>query len=146
MIVKLEENLTQEDIEVLIKYARMNNTVNRLVSLIKSVDSTVKCNSDQREIWVNVSDIYYIESVDKKTFVYCEKSVYGTEYRLYQLMDELELSGFVQISKSCLININVLVSLRPLMNSRMEATLYNGERIAVTRKYVANIKAKLQER
>ena len=146
MIVKLEENLTQEDIEVLIKYARMNHTVNRLVSLIKSVDSTVKCNSDQREIWVNVSDIYYIESVDKKTFVYCEKSVYGTDYRLYQLMDELELSGFVQISKSCLININVLESLRPLMNSRMEATLYNGERIAVTRKYVTNIKAKLQER
>jgi DNA-binding LytR/AlgR family response regulator len=146
MIVKLEENLTQEDIEVLIKYARMNHTVNRLVSLIKSVDSTVKCNSDQRELWVNVSDIYYIESVDKKTFVYCDKSVYGTEYRLYQLMDELEFSGFVQISKSCLININVLESLRPLMNSRMEATLSNGERIAVTRKYVANIKAKLQER
>lgn len=146
MIVKLEENLTQEDIEVLIKYARMNHTVNRLVSLIKSVDSTVKCNSDQRELWVNVSDIYYIESVDKKTFVYCDNSVYGTEYRLYQLMDELEFSGFVQISKSCLININVLESLRPLMNSRMEATLSNGERIAVTRKYVANIKAKLQER
>lgn len=146
MIVKLEENLTQEDIEVLIKYARMNHTVNRLVSLIKSVDSTVKCTLDQREIWINVSDIYYIESVDKKTFVYCEKSVYGTEYRLYQLMDELELSGFVQISKSCLININVLESLRPLMNSRMEVTLSNGERIAVTRKYVANIKAKLQER
>lgn len=146
MIVKLEENLTQEDIEVLIKYARMNHTVNRLVSLIKSIDSTVKCNSDQRELWVNVSDIYYIESVDKKTFVYCDKSVYGTEYRLYQLMDELEFSGFVQISKSCLININVLESLRPLMNSRMEATLSNGERIAVTRKYVANIKAKLQER
>lgn len=143
MIVKLEENLRQEDIEVLIKYSRMNATVKRLVSLVKSIDSTVKCNSEQREIWVNVSDIYYIESVDKKTFVYCEKSVYRTEYRLYQLMDAFEFSSFVQVSKSCLININVLVSIRPLANSRMEATLSNGERINVTRKYVANIKEKL---
>lgn len=145
MIIKLEENLTQENIEVLIKYARMNHTVKKLVSLIKSIDSTVRCHSEQHEIWVNASDIYYIESVDKKTFVYCEKSVYHSEYRLYQLIDKLQFSGFVQISKSCLINIHVLESIRPLINSRLEATLSNGERINVTRKYVANIKAKLQE-
>jgi DNA-binding LytR/AlgR family response regulator len=145
MIIKLEENLTQENIEVLIKYARMNSTVKKLVSLVKSIDSTVRCHSEQCEIWVNASDIYYIESFDKKTFVYCEKSVYYSNYRLYQLIDALQFSGFVQISKSCLININVLESIRPLMNSRMEATLSNGERINVTRKYVADIKAKLQE-
>ena len=145
MIIKLEENLTQENIEVLIKYAQMNHTVKKLVSLVKSIDSTVRCHSEQREIWVNASDIYYIESIDKKTFVYCEKSVYPSDYRLYQLIDALQFSGFVQISKSCLININILESIRPLMNSRLEATLSNGERINVTRKYVADIKAKLQE-
>jgi DNA-binding LytR/AlgR family response regulator len=146
MIIKLEEKLTQKEIEVLIKYARMNNTVKRLISLVKSVECTVKCNLDQREIWVNVSDIYYIESVDKKTFVYCQKDVYRTEYRLYQLIDELGPSGFVQISKACLVNINVLESIRPLLNSRLEATLSNEERIYVTRKYVSAVKAKLQER
>lgn len=146
MIVKLEETLTQGDIEVLIKYARMNHTVERLVSLVKSVESTVKCNFDQTELWVNVSDIYYIESIDKKTFIYCEKSVYRTEYRLYQLLDQLKYLDFVQISKSCILNINMLESIRPLMNSRMEAALTNGERINVTRKYIKDIKAKLQER
>ena len=146
MIIKLEEKLTHQDIEVLIKYARMNNTVKKLISLIKSVEGTVKCNSEQREIWVNASDIYYIESVDKKTFVYCEKEVYRTEFRLYQLIDELAPSGFVQISKACLVNINVLESIRPLLNSRLEATLSNGERINVTRKYVSAVRAKLQER
>ena len=146
MIVKLEENLNKEDIEVLIKYAQMNSTVERVVSLIKSIDSTVKCSLEHREIWVNVSDIYYIESVDKKTFVYCDKSVYRTEYRLYQFLDAFEFPGFVQISKSCLININVLISIRPLANSKMEATLSNGERVNVTRKYVANIKEYLLRR
>ncbi len=146
MIVKLEENLTLKDLEVIIKYAKMNQTVQRIVSLVKSVDQTVKCNLEGREYWVKTSDIYYIESVDKRTFVYCEKSVYRTEFRLYQLMEELTTYDFVQISKSCIININVLESICPLLNSRMEATLSNGEHINVTRKYVAAIKDKLQER
>lgn len=146
MIVKLEENLNQEDIEVLIKYARMNHTVERLVSLISSFHNTIKCNSESCEVMVNASDIYYIESIDKKTFVYCEKSVYRTNYRLYQLMKELDDFHFVQVSKSCILNINVLDRIRPLINSRMEATLCNGERINVTRKYIPNIKSKLQER
>lgn len=146
MIIKLEENLNQKDIEVLIKYAQMNHMVERLVSLISSFHNTIKCNSESCEVMVNVSDIYYIESIDKKTFVYCEKSVYRTNYRLYQLMKELDDSNFVQVSKSCILNINVLDSIRPLINSRMEATLCNGERINVTRKYIPNIKSNLQER
>lgn len=54
-------------------------------------------------------------------------------------------AGFVQISKSCILNINVLDFVRPLLNSRMEATLKNGERLNVSRKYLVNIKSKLQE-
>jgi len=146
MIVKLEKIINQQDIEVLIKYAKMNQTVQRICRLLESAEQTIKCSLESHEMWVNVNDIYYIESVDKKTFVYCEKVVYQTEFRLYQLMEELNSCGFVQISKSCIININVLESIHPLMNSRMEATLSNGECINVTRKYVAGIKAKLQER
>ncbi len=146
MILKLVENLSQGDIEILIKYAKMNQTVKRLETLIKSVSKTVKCSDESSELWVNASDIYYIESVDKRTFVYCEKLVYRTELRLYQLQEKLSDVGFVQVSKSCLMNINVLESIRPLMNSRMEATLSNGECINVTRKFIPSIKEKLQGR
>lgn len=146
MIIKLEENINQEDIEVLIRYARMNKRIKRIVTLLKSVDSTVKCNLDNNEVWVNASDIYYIESVDKRTFVYCEKTVYHTELRLYQVIDELMQIGFVQISKSCILNLNVLESIKPMINSRLEAILKNGERLNVTRKYLTDIRVKLQER
>lgn len=146
MIIKLEENLSQGDIEVLIKYAHMSHTVKRLETLIRSVDQTVKCNMESSDMWVNASDIFYIESVDKRTFVYCEKMVYRSELRLYQLAIELMNAGFVQVSKSCIININMLESIRQLKNSRMEATLSNGEHINVTRKFIPAIRAKLQER
>ncbi len=146
MNIKLEENLSQRDIEVLIKYSQMNQTVKRLEMLIKSVDKTVKCNDENNEILVNASDIFYIESVDKRTFVYCEKLVYRSELRLYQLYDKLSDVGFIQVNKSCIMNINLLESIRPLMNSRMEATLSNGEHINVTRKFIPLIREKLKER
>jgi len=145
MIIKLEQDLTRKDIEVLIKYASMNKDVERITTLLQSADARVKCALDGMEKWVNASDIYYCESVDKRTFVYCEKSVYRTELRLYQLVEDLHRFGFVQISKSCVLNINTLDSIKPLLNSRMEATLTNGERLYVTRKYLSCIKQALQE-
>ncbi|WP_394927251.1 LytTR family DNA-binding domain-containing protein [uncultured Robinsoniella sp.] len=146
MKIKLEEDLSREDIEVLIKYARWNQTVRRIATFIESVDKTVKCTSESSELWVNAGDIFYIESVDKRTFVYCRDSVYRSELRLYQLKEELGDAGFVQVSKACIINLNVLTGIRPLLNSRMEATLSNGEKINITRKYMAAIREKLQER
>lgn len=145
MIVKLEQDLSCKDIEVFIKYASMNKDVERIAMLLQSADTRIKCNLGDSEKLVNASDIYYIESVDKRTFVYCEKSVYRTEFRLYQLAEDLAYSGFVQISKSCVLNISVLDSIKPLLNSRMEATLKNGERLYVMRKYLDNIKQALQK-
>lgn len=146
MMIKLEEDLSREDIEVLIRYAQMNKRVKRIVSLLRSVDNRVKCSLENQEIWLNASSIYYIESVDKKTFVYSEKTVYRTELRLYQLMEELSGAGFVQVNKACILNLNVLESIKPLINSRLEATLTNGERINVTRKYLPEIKRNIEER
>lgn len=145
MIVKLEQDFTKQDIEILMKYPKMNQEVERIVSLLQSAEKRIKCDLHGIEKLLHISDIYYVESVDKKTFVYCEQEVYHTDLRLYQLMAILEKQGFVQISKFCILNLNVLDSFRPLINSRMEAILKNGERLFVTRKYLAKIKQELQK-
>ena len=56
------------------------------------------------------------------------------------LKDKLRAYGFVQISKSCILNINTLESIRPLFNSRMEATLKNGEKVNINRNYLNGVK------
>lgn len=106
------------------------------------VDFSYDCLMDT-DLMINILDIYYIESVDKKTFVYLENTVYRTDFRLYQLKDKLRAYGFVQISKSCILNINTLESIRPLFNSRMEATLKNGEKVNINRNYLNGVKKAL---
>ena len=145
MIIKVEQDLTKKEIEVLIRHHDMHREVERIVSLIQLAEKQIQCNLNGEEKLVNVSDIYYIESVDKKTFVYCENDVYRTELRLYQLLEILSKSSFIQVSKSCILNLNMLDSFRPLLNSRLEALLKNGERIYVTRKYLSMVKQELQK-
>ena len=145
VVVKTWQDETLQEIEVSVGYPEEDREVKRIVSLINSVQKQVRCNSDTKEKMVNASDIYYIESVDKKTFVYLKEEVFRTEKRLFQLKDELESAGFVQISKSCLLNIHIMESIRPLINSRMEAVLSNGERVFVTRKFLKEIRQALQE-
>ncbi|MFA9464864.1 MAG: LytTR family DNA-binding domain-containing protein [Velocimicrobium sp.] len=145
MIIKVEQDVSKNEIEVLIKHNNMKHEVERIVSLIQLAEKQIQCSMHGKEKLVNVSDIYYIESVDKKTFVYCEHEVYRTELRLYQLLNILLKFGFVQVSKSCILNLSMLESFKPLMNSRLEALLKNGERLFVTRKYLVMVKHELQK-
>lgn len=55
-------------------------------------------------------DIYYFESIDDKTFAYCEKDVYECSLRLYELEQQFARADFVRISKSCILNIMKLSS------------------------------------
>jgi DNA-binding LytR/AlgR family response regulator len=113
--------------------------------LIKSVDAQIECYSDDIVKIVNVFDIYYIESIDGKTIVSCEKEKYLVKSRLYQIYEKLKDSGFIQISKYCVLNINKLDKFRPLDNNRLEAVLSNGVYLCITRKYISGIKQILQE-
>lgn len=144
MIIKLEQDLSCDEIEVTVKYGKDEENLRRIVKLLKSVDMQIKCDKDGTERMVNASDIYYIESVDKQTFVYLEREVYHTDFRLYQLIEQLTQYGFVQISKSCILNVHYMASIKPLFNSRMEATLKNSEHVTVNRNYLSEIKKTLR--
>lgn len=140
MKIKTEQDLSCNEIEIIIKYPQKDKQVNRIIDFLQSFDMQIKCAGDNAEQMINILDIYYIESVDKKTFVYLENAVYRTDFRLYQLKDKLRAYGFVQISKSCILNINTLESIRLLFNSRMEATLKNGEKVNINRNYLNGVK------
>ena len=146
MIIKLENDRDCTEIAVQIRYNEKIHNVKRIEQLLRSLDCEIPCNIEKEEVRVAASDIYYIESVDKHSFVYCKDKVYQTGLRLYQLEEELPAAGFVRISKSCIVNIKVMQSIKPMHNSRLEATLINGEKLTVTRKYIHEIRTRLEER
>lgn len=63
--------------------------------------------------------------------------------RLYELEMILSDRDFIRISKSVIININKIKSLKPEINRTILATMYNGEQLFVSRKYVPAIRSLL---
>lgn len=86
--------------------------------------------------------IYYFETVDDRTFAYTEKETYLLNKRIYELENELD-ARFFRSSKSLIINISMITSVKSEMNGRMLATLINGEKLIVSRGYVKELKRRL---
>lgn len=132
--------------EVTIAYREMTASVKRVSDFVRYVDQTILCKKDNEEYAIPVSDIYYVESVDKKTFVYCKTEVFQSNYKLYELENMLPHTGFVRVSKSTILNIEILKGVKTLVNSKLEAILSNGESVCVTRKYLKDIREALLRR
>jgi DNA-binding LytR/AlgR family response regulator len=138
LIKKQQDGLSE--IEVELRYPALDTTARNLIRHIEQFEQHICGLDNGRQYKIQVIDIYYIESVDKKTFIYTKASVFRSELRLYQLYEMLRGFDFIQISRTCLVNINVLESIRTIANSRLEAMLINGEKVNVSRTYLTAIK------
>ncbi len=104
----------------------------------------IKCNQlDERLMQLEHGEIYYFETVDQKVFAYCEKEVFETKSRIYELEEALGTTDFFRASKSVLLNLKVIKSLSPAFGGRIEAVLKNGEHVIISRQYVGILKQKL---
>ena len=118
-------------------------TLQKIIDIVQNDEKQLTVKKDDFSRVIKASDIYYFESVDEKSFVYCKSEVYSSELRLYEIEELLSNTSFVRISKSCILNTDVLDKVRISLNAKMEATLQNGERVLITRHYVPAFKKKL---
>lgn len=137
MIFKEEPD---KELTVTVEYPQKNSQVMRIINKLKSEEKFLVGSENGRNYKVLIPEIYYIESVDKRTFVYTKDMVFRIDKRLYQLEKELKEYDFVKVSRNCLLNINELVHIETLANSRLEAELTNGEKIVISRTYISEIK------
>ena len=86
----------------------------------------------------------YIESVDNRTFIYTLQKVYESKQRIYELEENLKPKHFLRISKSSLVNLMKIISVKPALGGSFSAVLSNGEEIIISRKYVSELKKVLR--
>ncbi|MBD5544736.1 MAG: LytTR family transcriptional regulator [Lachnospiraceae bacterium] len=92
---------------------------------------------------LDIERIIYIESVDRKCFIYTERDIYESDFRLYELEQRLEEYGFFRVSKSFLIHLQSIQSLKADINRRIRITMSNGEQIIASRQYADALKKRL---
>ena len=142
MKVKVRQVSLYEDEEALISAVELTDDIKSAIDILENNCRVVPVISDSKTIMLKTDAIYYIESVDKRTYVYTKENCYETRYRLYEL-EEILSFYFLRVSKAMIINIRKIRAVKAELNGRMRADLLNGEQITISRAYVKELKGKL---
>ena len=144
MDVKIKQIGAGEQELVLICCREVTEEVREIAAFVRSRQGSLSGVRDEKQYEIPVSELYYIESVDGKTFLYTKEQVYETSGRLYELEELLKKRHFLRISKSMMVNLMKIRSIRPAMGGRFTALLHSGEQIIISRSYVKDLKAALK--
>ena len=139
MDIQIIENM-KETLQVVINCRQIDDEVMRLKCHIELFDKKLQAKKENELYFINSFDVLYFESVDNRTFLYTEDDVLEVRQRLYELEVILSDKDFIRISKSQIVNINKIKSLKPKLNRTILATMCNGEQLYISRKYVQAIR------
>lgn len=135
---------TGED-EVIVNFIAMTPEIERIVNFIKGEQTKLVGRKDKEQKVMDIKSILYIETVDGNTFAYTETDVLKLDYTLAQLELQLNDINFFRCSKSMIINIDKMDSLRSLPSNRIDAQMVNGEHITISRTYASDFRRILKK-
>lgn len=145
LILKITINIDEnsEDTEINIKCKQITNDIENLVATLRIYNQQMLVIKDNENYLLDVNKISYIEALERKTFVYTEEDIYESKLKLYEMEEKLCQSGFFRISKSCLVHLKYIKSIRNDVERKLRLTMKNDEQIIVSRQYAEEIKKRL---
>ncbi len=127
-----DTNLPEDYVDIY--YREQNSQINGLFRYLETLDS-IHGKNDQGIRVIPVADVYFFETVDRKTWAYLEKDVYEVESGIHKILEEFSGKGLVQISRSMCVNIFKIDHIQADLNMRYKIFLTNGETVIMNRSF-----------
>lgn len=143
MKISININEKHPETEIVINSKSLTPEVEKIIAALRMLDSQITASKDGEAYILDVAKIAYVESVDRKTFVYTKDDCFESKLKLYEIEELLCQSGFLRISKACLVHLKFIRSLRTELDRKLRLTLENGEQIIVSRQYADELKHRL---
>lgn len=138
------EQISNGEDELILRYQSLTKEVERILSFMNTSQCKLIGLRGNTQVVIDISQILYIESVDRKNFVYTVNDVFQIEYSLTQMERILNTVNYFRCSKSMIINIDKIIELKSLASNRIDATLCNGEHIIISRTYASEFRKRLK--
>lgn len=156
------QQIPEGEDEIIVKYRRMTPEIRRIADFLRGEETKIigqrergtegkgtqeKTKEKAREkvrIILDREQILYIETVDGRTYAYTEEDVIQLDYTLAQLSELLSSVNFFRCSKSMIINIDKVRTLKSLSSNRIDAAMCNGEHIMISRTYASDFRKRLK--
>lgn len=146
MKLRIEENEAYEqEPEVVIYCKEIDERVQKIISVLDLQKKKLLGTLEQKEYIIEPEVVLYCESVDGVVFIYTFEQVYRSSYTLNDVENIFLDHRFFRCSKSMVLNINSITSLKSEMGNRIDAVLSNGEHIMISRHYAKQFRVILKE-
>ena len=146
MKVSIRTVETKEQEQVILECISLTKDFEAVREYALSKGEKIAVFKDGKEInLIRQEDILYIEAVGELVFTYTKESVYEIKLRLYEIEEQLKGKKFVRCSKSVILNICKVMSIRPALNGRFLAKMENEEEIMISRQYAKDVKKCIME-
>ena len=143
MKIKIDITPDVKDTEILISCNQLTPEIEKIIATLRILNQQLLVVRDDETHILDVDRIIYVEAVERKTFVYTRDQVYESKLKLYEIEERLMEYGFFRVSKSCLVHLRYIKSLKNDINRKIRLTLENGEQIMVSRQYADEMKRRL---
>jgi len=142
MRVRFEHVDSKDREQAVIHAVEKTSDILNAIDLLENGSGGIQVSKDGSTCFCKLTQIYYIESVDKRTYVYTKSDCLESKSRLYELEERLG-TYYVRISKSMIVNLRKIRNVSAEPGGRMVAVLLNDERVIISRSYVKEIKRRL---
>lgn len=143
MKIDISVNEAAEDLVISITCRQLTPDIERMIATLRMMNHQLTAKKDGEIHRVDIAQVLYMESVDRKCFIYTDCEVYESDFKLYELERQLEGNGFLRVSKSFLIHLQKIQSLKADINRKIRITMSNGEQIMASRQYAEELKRRL---
>ena len=144
MKININTDDRYSETEITINCNRMSDDIEKWLAAIRMLDMKLTGRKEGRQHILEAADIVYIESTDKRTFLYTVTDVYESPFKLYELESKLADRDFLRASKNCLFNVNHIQAIEPDLDRKLILTMIKGLKLVVSRQYSAAVKQKLE--
>ena len=129
-----------EEEGVTLEYVRLTKDFEEIREYVRHKgDNLTGYKQTKEKASVRIEDVLYFETVDGRVFAYTVDCVYEIKGRLYQVEEKVKRRNICRASKTMLVNMEHIISVRTALNGRLYARMENGEEILITRRYAKDI-------
>ena len=118
----------------------VTDEIQRMIDAFGASETPITALQNEEDIIIlRPADIYMVRVESGDTIIYGEKNTYRSRKRLYELASQLG-KGFMQISKTTLINLSYMDHIEPGFSGTLLLKLKNGSKDYVSRTYLREFK------
>lgn len=143
MKITININADVKDTDVVINCNQLSPEIERILATLRILNQQLMVTKENETYILDVSEIIYVEAIERKTFVYTQNEIYESKLKLYEMEEKLIQCGFFRVSKSCLVQLKYIKSLKNDVDRKIRLTLKSGEQIMVSRQYADEMKKRL---